>query len=58
MYRTTKEEQWKKMALTSKDSFKATIPKRQFIGPSAFLMKRLEKNHEHTVNKIIEKYFK
>lgn len=35
-----------------------TIPKRQFIGPSEFLMKRLEWNHNLTVNKIIETHFK
>lgn len=42
MYKRTKKEMWKYMALTKKEVMTVTIPKRQFLGPSETLMKQLD----------------
>jgi phage gpG-like protein len=60
MFKKTEDEKWKHMALTKKTHFQmsATMPKRQFIGSSEFLFRRLETNHNKTVKNIIESHFK
>lgn len=58
MFKKTNDGKWKAMALTKKTTLQITIPKRQFIGNSEFLMKRLEMSNKITINKIIEKHFK
>lgn len=42
MYKKTKKEMWKRMALTKKEVMTVNIPKRQFIGPSETLMNSLD----------------
>lgn len=42
MYKKTKDERWKGMALTKKTMMEIKIPKRQFIGESAVMMQGLE----------------
>jgi phage gpG-like protein len=58
MYKATKDPTYKNMALSKKETFAVKMPKRQFIGESEFLMKRLEMNHNITVEKIIKTHFK
>lgn len=43
MYYQTGDERWKGMALTDKKQFNIRIPKRQFIGDSPELRKRIKK---------------
>lgn len=42
MYRETKNEKWKYMALTKKNNLVIKMPKRQFMGNSATLMRLLD----------------
>lgn len=42
MFKRTKQQFWKNMALTKKDRFTVVIPKRQFIGESETLMNNLD----------------
>lgn len=42
MFRASGQEHWKWMALSKKDHFVVQMPKRQFIGESATLNKRLD----------------
>jgi len=60
MFSKTNDSKWKAMALTKKESFamSAVIPKRQFIGQSEFLLKRLGLNNQKTIDNIIQKHFK
>jgi phage gpG-like protein len=43
MYKATGQMQWKYMALSKKPHFNIKMPKRQFIGESQTLLKKLEK---------------
>ena len=56
MYRKTKDEFWKNMALTKKTYF--TMPKRQFIGYSEMLIEELFKTTRKEFNKTFHKYLK
>lgn len=42
MYQRTKQDKWKAMALTKKETFTMEIPKRQFIGESHALMRAID----------------
>lgn len=42
MYKQSKNEKWKWMALTKKESFTLKIPQRQYIGESQELLKRID----------------
>jgi phage gpG-like protein len=42
MYYATKQVKWRYMALTKKDRLTITIPKRQFLGESATLMRDID----------------
>lgn len=52
MWYRTEDKQWKYMALTKKSSFMIRIPKRQYIGESAELMKRID---QHMAKTLLEK---
>ncbi|CAA0230747.1 phage virion morphogenesis protein [Tenacibaculum maritimum] len=54
MYKATKKEYWKWMALTKKNRMTIRIPKRQFMGESEGLMKKL--NNKISIQ--IQKEFK
>ena len=60
MFKKTGDTKWKAMALTKKTAFQTsfTMPKRQFIGTSEFLMKRLEMNNKKSIDEIIKVHFK
>jgi len=53
MYYKTKKQFWKNMALTKKDMFTVTIPKRQFLGHSETLMSNLD---EWLLNTILKRF--
>jgi phage gpG-like protein len=53
MFYQTKKQFWKNMALTKKEMFTVTIPKRQFLGHSDTLMANLD---EWLLNTIIKRF--
>lgn len=57
MYYKTGDIKWKHMALTKKGTFSFFIPKRQFMGHSAFFMKRLDLHFISQTKKIEQKHF-
>lgn len=48
-----KNSMWKGLALTPKTSYKITMPRRQFIGPSQELNEKLRQTAERDINQII-----
>lgn len=51
MFKATGKGMWKALALTSKQSIKVTIPKRQFIGESKTLLDNIDKWILNTIQK-------
>lgn len=49
MYRQTKENKWKWMALTKKERVRIAIPQRQYIGESQLLLKDIDKHIAQTI---------
>jgi len=58
MFYKTNDLKWKMMALTKKESFQMYIPPRQFMGHSAFFMKRLEMNFTKQIDNLTNKHLK
>ena len=54
MFKKTEDEKWKWMALTKEENFTIKIPKRQFIGESDVLNKKLDNMFINTIHN----YFK
>ncbi|MNS03108.1 Phage virion morphogenesis family protein [compost metagenome] len=55
MFRKTKDNKWKWMALTKKESLRIVIPQRQYIGQSATLLKDID---QYISQKIINRFNK
>lgn len=58
MFKKTGDGMWKGIALTKKESFDFRMPKRQFMGHSEFLLKRVEMNFWHEIDNVMDKNFK
>lgn len=57
MYKKTGVLKWKFMAMTKANAFQINIPKRQHIGHSGFLMRRLDKAYYSQIDKLTDKIF-
>ena len=57
MYKKTNDIRWKHMAITKKETFTMNIPKRQFMGHSAYLLERLDLNYKVQLNRLANKHF-
>ena len=55
MYKKTGVDMWRGLALTKKQSIQFKMPKRQFMGHSDFLMKRIEMQFNYQLNEIIKR---
>lgn len=55
MFHKTEDEMWKYLALTKKQTISFQMPKRQFMGESQLLMKRIEMNFNKELQAIIDR---
>jgi phage gpG-like protein len=58
MYHKTGDGKWKGMALTKKTSLKIFIPKRQFMGHSNLLMKRIDMSFRKRIDQLMKRHMK
>lgn len=56
MFKKTEDPKWKYMAMTKKEFFQIKIDKRQFMGHSNHLMRRLELHHNKALEKLTDKH--
>ena len=56
MHKATGEGKWKGMALTKKTHFIFRMPKRQFMGESADLMNRIDREFEGQISRVMRTF--
>jgi len=56
MFKATGEGKWKGMAMTKKTHFIFRMPKRQFMGESADLMNRIDREFESQISRVMKTF--